>query len=195
MKTLLSIIIILASFFTKAHSQYSIIGETYPVLPVGGIADNATIGFGFNLSGKYELNDDMSVGGRVGFMRLGCKDITILDDKVTPQGSHMIMPWTAFYEYNLPKIKRKFLPYAGVDLGFYYINAKAESSGTIFYDAADTKFGFAPYGGMSYGIIRDKLELNMTLKYHFILKSDKLPTDKMSMLFSLNFGAIYKIDL
>jgi hypothetical protein len=124
--------------------------------------------FGWNLAGKYNINDDIRVG-----LNVGRYSVDFIGD-----AKYFIMPITGLFEYSFSQ--EKISPYAGIDLGLYRSGVSGGST-TI----SSTSFGFAPAAGLNYGI-NEKLSLNANAKYNVIL----FEGDSGSA-FGLNAGVVY----
>ncbi len=79
------------------------------------MADGMKTGFGFDLLGKYMLNENLAVGVDVGWARFGTEDLGLEED-VEASGSGLC-PITALAEYHFGTGKVK--PFVGADLGLY----------------------------------------------------------------------------
>ena len=124
------------------------------VLPMGDFGDAFKTSFGFNVGGKYMLNDKMAVGANIGYV--------MLQPETKISGvTYSMMPIVGSFTYYLGG--EGFKPYAGIDLGYYIIKA---SGGGISISTSD--FGFAPTVGFEYGF-SDKLSLDVNAKYHYIM--------------------------
>ena len=127
---------------------------------------------GFNLNGKYSINDKIRVGGNLGYY---FKSYDFFGSKLRS----FTMPITALFEYSFSD--NDFSPYAGADIGIYRFgfSGGGESS-------ANGYFGLAPVVGFNYNL-SDKLLLNANLKYHYIMTEGE-----STSAFGVNAGVCYK---
>jgi opacity protein-like surface antigen len=125
--------------------------------------------FGWNLAGKYNVNDDIRVG-----LNLGRYTVSFFED-----AKFFIMTITGLFEYSFSE--EKISPYAGIDLGLY---RSGISGGSV--TLSSTSFGFAPAAGLNFGI-NDNLSLNANAKYNVILFEGESDS-----AFGLNAGVVYK---
>jgi len=128
--------------------------------------------WGLNVSGKYNLNDNMRIGANIGYYS---RSETFLNNTLTSSTT----PITGLFEYSFSK--DGLAPYVGADLGFYSF---AISGGGASF--SKSYFGFAPVVGLDYGI-NDKISINANYKFHYIM-SDVESTS----INGINAGVSYK---
>jgi opacity protein-like surface antigen len=180
-KTLILFVAFIGLIVFNTQAQINV-GATVGVqIPTGSMADGMKTGFGFDLLGKYMLNDNLAVGLDVGWARFGAEDLEYED--VEASGS--FIPITALAEYHFGTGKVK--PFAGIDLGLYIFKAKVSSQG-YSVSTSDSYFGFAPLAGIEYDI-KDNLAFTANLKYNYIL----IEEDDGSYL-GINVGMIFKLN-
>jgi outer membrane protein W len=130
--------------------------------------ENSDAQIGFNLSGKYDINEQIRVGANLGYYFKsydGLRSFT--------------MPITGLFEYSFND--NDFSPYAGTDFGLYRIGLSGGGE-----SIAEASIGFAPVVGFNYSL-SDNLKLNGNLKYHYILTSQA-----SSSAIGFNAGICYK---
>jgi len=182
MKKALILIVAFIGFIVFNTQAQINIGATVGVqIPTGSMADGMKTGFGFDLLGKYMLNDNLAVGLDVGWARFGTEDLGYEDVEAT--GS--FIPITALAEYHFGTGKVK--PLAGIDLGLYIFKAKATAMG-YSVTTSESYFGFAPLAGIEYEI-KDNLAFTANLKYNYVL----VEGDDGSYL-GINLGMIFKLN-
>jgi opacity protein-like surface antigen len=166
----------------NANAQLNI-GATIGVqIPTGSMADGMKTGFGFDVMGKYMLNDNLAVGVDFGWARFGTEDLGFEED-VSASGS--FIPLTGLVEYHFGTGKVK--PFLGADLGLYIFKVKATYQG-ISASTSESYFGFAPLGGIEYDI-NDNLAFTANLKYNFVLAEG----DNANYL-GINVGMIFRLN-
>jgi hypothetical protein len=172
-KTILIAAMLLA--FVVSQAQINVGATIGPQFPMGNFSDGFNTGFGFNVAGKYMLNENMAVGLNLGYSRFGTGE--------TGYSGSMI-PVTGLFEYHFTGGKVE--PYAGADLGLYNYGVRIKIGGV---SSSDSKmyFGFAPTVGALYAL-NDKLSLCANLKLNCVLTPDNSAT-----WLGLNVGAIFKI--
>jgi hypothetical protein len=125
---------------------------------------------GFNLYGKYSINDKIRVGGNLGYY---FKSYDFFGSKLRS----FTMPITALFEYSFSD--NDFSPYAGADIGIYRFGLSGGGGDVL-------NFGLAPVVGFNYNL-SDKLLLNGNLKYHYIMSEGE-----STSAFGVNAGVCYK---
>ena len=161
--------------FSISQAQINVGATIGPQIPMGSFGDSFNVGFGFNAAGKYMLQENMAVGLNLGYSRFGT-------DSDGFSGS--MVPITGLFEYHFTS--GKFKPYIGADLGLYRYGVKYEISGSTSKDS-EIYFGFAPTGGVLYGL-NENLSLCANLKLNYVIAEG----DGVTWL-GLNFGAFFKI--
>jgi hypothetical protein len=169
-KVLVLIFAFLCIIVFNAQAQIDVGATIGLQIPTGSFGDGVKTGFGFNLVGKYNLNSNIALGLNLGDQFFGIKD----------DGSFSVVPITGLFEYHFGTGKLK--PYLGADLGLYIETAKEGS-----FKSTKTYFGFAPVGGILYGI-NEKLSFCANLKF-----TDVLSEGESTTWFGINAGIIYKI--
>jgi outer membrane protein W len=180
-KVLVLIFAFLCIIVFNAQAQIDVGATIGLQIPTGSFGDGAKTGFGINLVGKYNLNSNIALGLNLGDQFFGMKDTGISG----LSASASIVPITGLFEYHFGSGKVK--PYLGADLGLYIVTAKAKYQGQTS-SSTKTYFGFAPVGGILYGI-NEKLSFCANLKYTDVLSE----VDSTTWL-GINVGIIYKIE-
>lgn len=181
-KALILIALFIGFIVFSAQAQINV-GATVGVqIPTGSMSDGMKTGFGFDLLGKYMLNENLALGVDIGWARFGTEDLGIEEDV---NASGQFIPITALAEYHFGTGKVK--PFVGADLGMYIFKIKASYQG-ISASTSDSYFGFAPIAGIEYDI-KDNLAFTANLKYNYILVEE----DDGSY-FGINAGVILKIN-
>ena len=136
-----------------AHAQLSL-GVTGGIFNQGVSSDGERYSnnlLGFNLAGKFGLNDNkMRVGLNIGYFFDSEDGLTIFTQ-----------PITGLFEYSFSDAS--FSPYAGIDAGIYRMGASSDGG-----SASESELGFAPVAGFNYEI-SDRMDLNVNIKYMYIL--------------------------
>ena len=176
-KVLILVFVLFGLGALNSQAQINVGATVGAQLPMGNFGDAYNTGFGFNLSGKYMLNDNMAVGLNLGYNAFG--------SEIEGFKSSM-MPITALFEYQFGD--GPFKPYVGADLGLYIFGYKIEMTimgQTIKESGSDMYFGFAPVAGVLYGL-SDNLSLNGNLKYNFVMSEGDAST-----FLGINVGVVY----
>ena len=186
-KTLFLIVVLVVILVPKAQAQINIGATVGLQIPTGSMGDVLKTGFGFDLLGKYMLNENVAVGLDIGWARYGI-DLSGYDvpSGYDVSGSGSYVPITALIEYHFGTGKVK--PFLGADLGLYIAKAKVTVDG-ISVSESKTNFGFAPVGGIEYDI-KDNLAFTANVKYNYILTGD----DVNDAYFGINAGIIFKLN-
>lgn len=129
--------------------------------------------FGFNLSGKYAINEKIRVGANFGY---AYKTYDVLGIKLRA----FVMPITGLFEYSFND--NAFSPYAGADVGLYRFGLTSNGK-----TLAEGYFGFAPVVGFNYEI-SDNVLLNSNFKYHYVFTEGK-----STSAIGFNAGIFYSI--
>ncbi|MBI2271447.1 MAG: porin family protein [Bacteroidetes bacterium] len=136
-------------------------------------AEGSDAQFGFNLSGKYEINDKIRVGANLGYY---FKTYDFLGSKLRS----FTMPITGLIEFSFSD--NNFSPYAGADIGIYRFGLSGNEGSSL----VNGYFGIAPVAGFNYSL-SDNLLINTNIKYHYVL-SDEQATSA----FGVSAGIFYK---
>ncbi len=167
----LKLLLVAIVFAVTANAQIQIGVSGSLGLPMGDFGDAAKMGIGATVTGKYALNETMTVGANIGYLSFSSD----LDGF-----SWTIMPITALFEYNLGKF------YVGSDLGFYSYGVKFEYEG-IEGSSSKTYLGFAPTVGANFPI-NEKMSFNANAKYNVIM-SDGESTSYLG----INLGLLFNL--
>jgi opacity protein-like surface antigen len=181
MKTLVKIsaicALILVSF--TANAQLKIGAGLNFGLPTGDFGDIAKLGIGGGISGKYMLNDNMSLGLGISYLSF--------TEKEDSKGKYNILPIAANFSYYFAT--EGFKPYAGLDLGMASFVYKYD--GTKFGDS-ETKLCFAPVVGFEYGF-SDNLALDVNAKYMIVNMKDDDTGAKNLTYIGINAGLVFSL--
>lgn len=188
MKRLVRLAAVAALFVcaTSASAQWKGNVTGGVVLPNGDLGKSFSTGFGLMGYGKYSLNDNMAVGGGVGYY--------IFDGKDAADGSTLaMMPFVGNFTYYF--LTEGLRPYAGLDAGIYFEQLEYEFLGTTEkYNGI--KLGFAPVIGCEYAI-NDKYTLDLNVKYNYINNGleigDVKISDKAATSLGINIGVTYNL--
>jgi hypothetical protein len=135
---------------------------------------------GISLEYKKCIRENILAGARVGlnsfFEEKGLSSIVFEDDTIYGNfDSHLqtvpIM-LTAGYLFK----SNKFVPYAGIGLGVYYIRGKSVSSSMEYETENAWHFGFSPEVGITIPFIISNFGLNINTKYNMAVKTNNAPT-------------------
>ncbi len=141
-------------FLNTAKGQTSI-GLTFGTFIPTQAASAVDAHYGFNLSGKYNINPKIRVGANFGYY------FKNVNDQFGIWYSTFITPITGLFEYSFTE--NDFSPYVGADLGLYRIGASLGGL-TIAFNG----FGAAPVAGFNYNL-SERFAINTHAKYHFIM--------------------------
>ena len=125
--------------------------------PMGDFGNFAKLGMGGVVWGAYNLDQNLSLTGKIGYLSFSGKDVTIGIHTYTYDAT-TIMPILVGGKYF-------FMPpgdmrvYGALELGMYNINVAGIGSAT--------KVGFAPSVGGQYKIA-DKMNLDLNINYTYI---------------------------
>ena len=176
MKKSILVVLALFGFMTmNAQAQMAVGGTVGLQVPVGDFGDEANIGFGFTIIGKYMVMDNLAVGASVGYSQFG----TDFDDI-----NYSIRPITGLVEYHFGDASIR--PYIGADVGVYTIKANVKTQG-VKASVGDSFFGFAPTGGVTFGK-SESLSFMINAKYNVMTTHDS-----PSSWLGVNFGAIFQL--
>ena len=202
MKKLFLIFLIFASAGVEtAFSQIQAGLILGPQIPVGGFSDGFNVGFGFGITGKYSLQENMAVGANLNYNSFKGDRAYLGNNLLYANDWHnkaAITAFTGLFEYYFSTEKLK--PYAGADLGFYFWRVKWD----YYYDpwinnggnlvkvhesgsSSGTELGIAPTGGIYYDL-SDQLVLNGNLKFNLMLTESNLN------YVGINLGLFYKFE-
>jgi hypothetical protein len=174
------VLALLGIYASSINAQFNLGGTIGVQIPVGSMADGMKTGFGFDVIGKYMLNENLALGVDVGWARFGVEDIGIEDVEASGQ----FIPVTALVEYHF-NTSGKVKPYVGADLGLYVFKIKAKSGG-VSASTSDSYFGLAPIVGIDC-TINSTLDFIANLKYNYVV----VEGDDGQYL-GINAGLIYK---
>tara|TARA_B100001059_G_C17603520_1_gene460796 strand:- start:253 stop:786 length:534 start_codon:yes stop_codon:yes gene_type:complete len=133
---------------------------------------------GFNLEGKYDINENMRAGIALGFYNWS-------ESENGFKFGLNIIPVSASFEYKI--LTGDFRPYAGINLGLNRTSSYFKIDGESDRDA-ENDLSFAPVVGAEYWI-SDNLGINFNAKYHYILNGDG-NVDNLTAI-ALNLGVVY----
>lgn len=169
----ITLFVAVALIAISASAQIKINAGLNLLSPMGDFGDAFKMSYGFNVGGKYMLNDKMAVGANLAYI--------MLQPETKVSGvTYSLMPIAANFTYYFGT--EGFKPYAGIDLGYY---TNKVSGGGISISTSD--LGFAPTVGFEYGL-SDKLGLDVNAKYHYIMTEGDA-----SSAFGINVGIYYNL--
>jgi len=132
---------------------------------------------GFNLEGKYDINENMRAG-----LAFGLYNYSDGDDDIKVGAN--IIPISASFEYKI--LSDAFRPYAGINVGLSRSSASIKVLGDKV-TVSDDLFSFAPVVGAEY-MISDKFGINLNTKYHYIFSGDSNVDNSTAI--AVNFGVL-----
>ena len=166
--------------FISTEAQFNI-GATVGVqIPTGSFGDGVKTGFGFNVLGKYILQEHLALGINLGYYGFGAKDVGVEGVKASAKA----IPITALVEYIIGTSKTK--PYIGADIGLFSLGAKASAQG-ISVSTSKSYFGLAPTAGVLVGL-GDKMSLCVNGKYNSVVSEGG-----NTSWIGINAGLIFKL--
>ena len=201
MKKILTTALFVTTVMTFAQAQISAGLTLAPVVPTGGYAKFAGIGFGLTGEGRYVLNDQMTVGINVGHYRTPTKDLQVplqFRDGVFAvgyRGNYRSTFVTSVTEYFL--LEDELRPFVGLEAGAFitgytWKEDEAEVTQAPEFKESKVGFGLAPIVGALYEL-NDGLELSATIKYTLTGASVQIfenpgVDEKSIHLLTINFG-------
>ena len=154
--------------FASGYSQEQ--GKFRVGLDIGFVPSEGGGGAMFSLEPKYNINDNMNIGLRLGIAAI-IKDLNTDGDspsaKVSASGSYV-----GTYDYYFHKSGSSFAPYVGGGFGYYSLanvevdETTGEGSTTEYSPAVSGVFGGLIRGGFEWAGFR------MGLEYNFLPDSD-----------------------
>jgi len=160
----LSAIVLMFAICANAQEE----GKVRVGLNLGGAFPAGGFGVMVDLGAKYNLNDRMNVGLRVGSAGL-IKEIEstasgeFVEAEISGQGSYL-----GTFDYYYFPLSGSFTPYVGGGLGIVSVAAVSIADGDDEDDftglSAETKFGGMIRGGFELGKFRTTLEYNLVPK-------------------------------
>ena len=132
---------------------------------------------GFNLEGKYDINENMRAG-----LAFGLYNYSDGDDDIKVGVN--IIPISASFEYKI--LSDAFRPYAGINVGLNRTSAVIKFGGESERDG-ENYFSFAPVVGAEY-MISNNFGINLNAKYHYILSGDDNIDNATAI--AVNFGVV-----
>ncbi|MDR1678186.1 MAG: porin family protein [Prevotellaceae bacterium] len=149
-------------------------------VPMGDFEKMAEVGLGGNVNGEYAITENIGAGLSIGYYKFSFKDNGFGEDEsftVTP------VALNGKYYFMTEGLK----PYAGLDLGMYFLSSTFENS------EVKGKFGLAPVVGLQYDF-SDNMAINANVKYNYIMAGEKeeLGADALTS-FGINVGVVYTL--
>lgn len=170
------IFVMSATFFANQSSAQVGVGAQLGVFsPIGDNSGDAH--FGFNVNGKYDLDDRMRIGANLGYYFN--RETVDLGFMGSMSFTTFFMPITALFEYDIIE-EGGVDVYGGLDLGLYRFGSSFDGSSD-----SSGNFGIAPTAGVRYGIT-ESLFIDGGLKYHLIFTEGE-----SSSAIGLNGGVIF----
>lgn len=136
---------------------------------------------GFNLEGKYDLNENMRAGLAFGLYNYS-EDFDDGGDDMSVGLN--IIPISASFEYKI--LAGNFRPYAGINVGLSRSSASIKVLGDKV-TVSDDLFSFAPVVGAEY-MISDNFGINLNTKYHYIFSGDNNVDNSTAV--AVNLGVV-----
>lgn len=167
-KIIIAISFLVLFLANPVYSQLQLGAQVGPQIPID-LEVAKKIDFGFNVSGKYFLEENMAIGINIGKHWFGTNNVSIY---------YSIMPVTGLFEYYFSS--SDFKPYIGMDLGLYMVRTNAYV-GPVGFASSNNNFGVTPKVGLSYYIARH-IALTADVKFHIMI------SDPMKEYMGVNFG-------
>ncbi len=159
--------------------------------PVGPMSDfvKNTSHTGINIDYRHCYKNNIIIGGRTGwnyfYENKGLSNVEDgtsityepLDNKVN------IIPLMIVVDYMVNS--EKFIPYAGIGIGTYFINTTSSSNNVTSESINSFHFGVSPEVGITIPFIISNFGLNLSTRYNYAIKTGK--TDSFSW-FDFNIG-------
>lgn len=130
-------------------------------IPVGNFSDVASLGVGGEGTFEYRFNLQLGAVASVGFYSWGS------NADLLPGNEYKIadIPIMVGAKYLL--LANDFHPYVGAALGVHFLNTRVTIANVSETSTTDTKFGFAPMGGLRLHM-PPNLDLDLNIKYNII---------------------------
>ncbi len=175
-RSILLALLISVTFAFKSNAQFSAGATIGAQFPTGDFGDLFNTAFGFNVIGKYHVNEQLALGLNIGYNDFD-SDRTGLSMSITP------ITGTIEYYFDAGTIK----PFIGGDLGFYNVRIRVERNGNTEKDT-NAELGLAPMAGIAFAV-NEQVSLVTNLKYNFVAREGDNST-----WFGLNIGAFFRIN-
>jgi len=178
-KFLLSSILVFGAILGFAQGR--VIFNYNPSITIGSA--NTFIGDiswrGSNLDFRFEMNDNIEVGGLIGWNYLyERKDRAVYEENIDGRGLVQvsavqsrylnIIPLTAQAFYYLKSEERSLIPYGGLNIGGYRVDYE-KYWGDILDEHEQWSFGLAPSVGFLLPLGSNYTALNVQARYNFIV--------------------------
>ena len=136
-------------------------------IPMGDFADISSFGIGGTGVFVYNVDPNLSITGRVGYLNFSGKDIDLVDFKL--KTSYGIIPVLAGARYYfMPEGDTRV--YGAAELGIYMLSVKASTTVlgySVDVTSSESKFGFAPTFGAQFKV-GDKMNLDAHVNYSYV---------------------------
>jgi outer membrane protein W len=171
----------------QAQNKMSAGAQVGLAVPMGGLGDNHSVGFGFNGIFIYDLQPQIQLTGSIGYTSFGAKGDL-------PSGydySFSTVPFLVGARYYFIKSPSTINPYVGAEIGLFFSSASVTvpsfSYGGLFSygggetSVSSTDFGFVPAVGLQLPL-SPKLNLDANLKVNLVSDATYL---------GINAGVVY----
>jgi len=143
--------------------------------PVGSMTDfvNSTSFKGINIDYRHCYKNNIILGGRIGWNNFfENKGLSNIEDGTTTSYTNLehkvnAIPMLVVVDYMVRS--DKFIPYAGVGIGGYFINSYVESNNVKTTSTNSFRFGVSPEVGITIPFIISNFGLNVSSRYNYVL--------------------------
>ncbi len=143
--------------------------------PVGSMHDfvKNTSFSGISIDYRHCYKKDIIIGGRTGWNYFyENKGLSNVEDGITSTYKPIdhnvnIIPILVVVDY-MPR-SNKFIPYAGIGIGTYFINSTVSSNNVNTESSNTFHFGFSPEVGLTIPFIISNFGLNVNTRYNYAL--------------------------
>ncbi len=144
---------------------------------------------GISIDYRHCYKQNFIIGGRTGWNGFyENKGLTDLENGVTKKYTRLenkinVIPLLFIVDYMVPS--NKFIPYAGIGIGGYFINSSISSDIIGTQNTNSFHFGVSPEVGITIPFIISNFGLNLSTRYNFVVKTSN--TSNFSW-FDFNIG-------
>lgn len=147
--------------------------------PMGEMKD-FTSGYSFSgisIDYRHCYKSNIIIGGRTGWNGFyENKGLTAVENGSTNNYTRLenkinVLPILFIVDYMVPS--NKFIPYAGIGIGGYFINSSVSSDNIGTQNTNSFHFGVSPEVGITIPFIISNFGLNLSTRYNYVLKTSK----------------------
>ena len=161
--------------------------------PMGSMTDfvNNTSFTGINVDYRHCYKNNIIIGGRIGWNNFyeNGKLLNLTDGQLTSYKNTInTVPILFVIDYMVRS--EKFIPYAGIGIGTYFINSYIKSNNVSSESTSSFHFGVSPEVGITIPFIISNFGLSLSTRYNYALGNSN--TDSYSWFdFSIGVSFMY----